>query len=98
MCSDERRITSGAQSYAEEFIFPGGASDNRLYFEPQVQFDPAISEASMMLLFDPQTSGGLLLSVPPEQVEGMLASAAHAGQPLWQVGEVTAGQGLQVLP
>ena len=91
-------FTSGAQSYAEEFIFPGGASDNRLYFEPQVQFDPAISEASMMLLFDPQTSGGLLLSVPPEQVEGMLASAAHAGQPLWQVGEVTAGQGLQVLP
>ncbi|MCU0485461.1 MAG: selenide, water dikinase SelD [Anaerolineales bacterium] len=91
-------LTRGAQKYAEEFIFPGGASDNRLYFEPQVQFDPAISEASMMLLFDPQTSGGLLLSVPPEQVGGMLESAANKGQPLWQVGEVVKGQGIQVLP
>lgn len=91
-------LTRGAQRYADEFIFPGGASDNRLYFEPQVQFDPSISEASMMLLFDPQTSGGLLLSVPANQVEGLLQAAAHTGQPLWQVGEVVAGEGIQVLP
>ena len=91
-------FTRGAQRYADEFIFPGGASDNRLYFEPQVQFDASISEASIMLLFDPQTSGGLLLSVPPKQLEALFEAARHAGQPLWQIGEVVSGQGIQVLP
>jgi selenide,water dikinase len=95
---DRIPFTRGAQRYAEDFIFPGGAADNRLYFGPQVQFDPMISEASMMLLFDPQTSGGLLLSVPAERLDGLLQAAEQAGQPLWHIGEVITGQGIQVLP
>jgi len=38
--------------------------DNRLYYGSQVHFTPQIDEASQMLLFDAQTSGGLLLCVP----------------------------------
>ncbi len=91
-------FTRGAQRYAAEFIFPGGTADNRLYFNPHVQFDPTISEPSIMLLFDSQTSGGLLLSVPAERLEGLLQAAEQAGQPLWTVGEVIEGQGIQVLP
>lgn len=91
-------FTRGALRYAAEFIFPGGAADNRLYFSPHVQFDPAISEPSVMLLFDPQTSGGLLISVPAERLEGLLQAAEQARQPLWTVGEVIEGQGIQVLP
>jgi len=89
---------SGARRYAREFIFPGGASDNRLYFGPEVHFAPEIDEASQMLLFDPQTSGGLLLAVPPAQAEALLAKAAQIEQPLWQIGEVVAGAGIEVLP
>jgi selenide,water dikinase len=78
---------SCARKYADAFVFPGGAADNRLYFGPFTQFDPAISEASQMLLFDPQTSGGLLMAVPPAKLEALLARAAERQQPLWVIGE-----------
>ena len=91
-------FVSCARKYAEQWSFPGGAFDNRLYFGSQVHFDPGIDEANQMLLFDPQTSGGLLLSVPAGQVEPFLAAAAETGQPAWEVGEVHSGSGIRVLP
>jgi selenide,water dikinase len=86
----------GARRYAQDYIFPGGSSDNRLYFGPQITFDPTLEEAEQMLLFDAQTSGGLLLAVPPEKMEALLASAARRGQLLWEIGEVVAGEGIRV--
>jgi selenide,water dikinase len=87
---------SGARKYAEEWTFPGGASDNRLYFGEQVRFAAGIDEASQMLLFDPQTSGGLLLSVPAEKLDALLKRATETGQELWEVGEVIQGSGIEV--
>ena len=89
-------FVAGAHSYAREFIFPGGASDNRLFFGPAVRFDPHIPESDQMLLFDPQTSGGLLLAIPPGQVEALLQRAGELGQPLWVVGEAVEGAGIEV--
>lgn len=89
-------FTRGARRYAEEWIFPGGAFDNRLYFGPQVRFAPHIDEPSQMLLFDPQTSGGLLLAVPPEKLDALLQRAAGLGQILWVIGEAIEGQGIEV--
>lgn len=80
---------SNAWKYANEFIFPGGASDNRLYFSSHVDFAPSISEAAQMLLFDPQTSGGLLLSVPQEKLSRLEQKAREIHQPVWVIGEVT---------
>ncbi len=88
----------GAQRYAQEWIFPGGAFDNRVFFGPHVRFAPEIDEASQMLLFDPQTSGGLLLSVPPSEVGTLFEDAARLGQNLWVVGEVIPGEGIEVIP
>ena len=90
-------FVSGAHAYAREFIFPGGASDNRLFFGPAVHFDPRIPEADQMLLFDPQTSGGLLLAVPPRQLDGLLKKAGEDGQPLWIIGEAVEGAGIEVI-
>lgn len=90
-------FTRGARRYAEEFIFPGGAADNRQFYSPQVRFDSEIDEASQMLLFDPQTSGGLLLSVPAEKMDELMERAVQVGQMLWEVGEVFAGEGIEVL-
>lgn len=87
----------GARRYAAEWIFPGGSSDNRLYFGPHVRFAPGIDEASQMLLFDAQTSGGLLLSVSREKLDALLARAAELGQVLWVIGEVAEGEGIEVL-
>lgn len=43
-----------------------------------------------MLLFDPQTSGGLLFAIAPEMVVPFEMEAAALDLPLWRVGEVTA--------
>lgn len=80
---------SGAKGYADKWLFPGGASDNRLYFEPHVHFSPDLDEVSRMLLFDPQTSGGLLLAIPPTEIEDLKNRAAQLDQPVWEIGEVT---------
>jgi selenide,water dikinase len=87
----------GAPRYAQDYIFPGGSSDNRQFYGSHVQFAPGINEPSQMLLFDAQTSGGLLLCVPPAKLPGLLNSAAERGVVLWEVGEVVEGEGIEVL-
>ena len=89
---------SCARKYAEQWAFPGGAADNNLYFKPRVRFAPEISETEQMMLFDPQTSGGLLMAVPAAKLEAFMARAAAGDQPVWVVGEVLEGTGVEVEP
>jgi len=90
-------ILSGAQRYAREWIFPGGSTDNRSYYGPHVKFAPGIDESSQMLLFDAQTSGGLLLAVPHEKAAPLLAKAEQIGQAFWEVGQVIPGDSIEVM-
>jgi selenide,water dikinase len=87
---------SCARKYAEKGCFAGGAFDNKGYFEAKVGFAEAIDEESQMLLFDPQTSGGLLLGVPQEKLDAFLARAQELGQAVWVVGSVETGSGIRV--
>jgi selenide,water dikinase len=89
-------FVSGARKYAEMFTFPGGASDNRVHFGPQVTFDASIDEASQMLIFDPQTSGGLLMGVPQDRLVAFQARAEEMKQFIRVIGEVRAGSGIEV--
>jgi len=93
---DRIPLVSGARKYAEAYTFPGGATDNRFYFGEHVQFDSRLSENEQMLLFDPQTSGGLLLAVPSEQLAAFLQRAAELHQPAWEIGEVVQGNRIDV--
>jgi selenide, water dikinase len=89
---------SCAKKYAQAWCFPGGAFDNKLYYDHHVLFDPAIPEDEQMLLYDPQTSGGLLLGLPKEKFSEFMAAAQEIGQPAWLVGDVIPGDQIQVVP
>ena len=88
---------NGAKESANDYVFPGGTADNRLYFGLQTTFSACIDEPSQMLLFDAQTSGGLLLAVPQEKISAFLKKAQERDQKMWVIGEVIDGQGIQVL-
>lgn len=87
---------SCARKYAEKGCFAGGAFDNKGFFDAKVEFANSLDEESQMLLFDPQTSGGLLLGVPQERLEAFTARARELGQAAWVVGSVEAGTGIKV--
>ncbi|RPJ23961.1 MAG: selenide, water dikinase SelD, partial [Chloroflexi bacterium] len=90
-------FVSGARKYAEQGIFPGGAFDNKKYFEPNVEFPASMDEPNQMLLFDPQTSGGLLLGVPQAKLDAFLTRSKDLNQPAWIIGEVKPGAGIEII-
>ena len=90
-------LISCARKYAEKGSFPGGAFDNKKYFESKVNFAHSIDEPNQMLLFDPQTSGGLLLGVPKSKLDAFLWRAKETDQQVWLIGEVEAGKGIKVI-
>lgn len=90
-------FVSCARKYADAWTFPGGATDNQVYFEKFIRFHENIDEANRMLLFDPQTSGGLLLSVSESKIANFLSKAKAMKQPAWVIGEVVSGQGIDVV-
>jgi len=87
---------SGARQYAELGTFPSGSRDNARYFGDRVHFDEQVSAAERMLLFDAQTSGGLLLAVPAPKLEDLLRRAEQLHQPAWVIGKAHAGSGIEV--
>jgi len=59
---------------------PAGARENLAYQRSRVHFPPGLSPEEELLLADPQTSGGLLLFVPPEREADLAARLAAAGE------------------
>jgi len=93
---DKIPFTAGARKYAENGCFAGGAFDNKAHFESQVKFADSIDEANQMLLFDPQTSGGLLVSIPQEKLDSFVERAREIKQPAWVIGHVKTGSGIHI--
>jgi selenide,water dikinase len=57
---------------------PGGLKSNRDAFGPSTDGTAALDEARRAILFDPQTSGGLLVALPAEEADGLLAELPEA--------------------
>jgi selenide,water dikinase len=85
---DRVPFITGAQIYADAWIFPGGSINNRLAYEKGVHFADGTPEAVQMLLFDAQTSGGLLIALPAAQRAAFAAAMETRGAPWWEVGVV----------
>jgi selenide,water dikinase len=90
-------LLPGALDYASRGIVTGGADRNRSYLADKVTVSEAIPEPLQHVLFDPQTSGGLLFAVPPDKARDVEARFAAAGLPVWRVGEVVEGAGVTVV-
>ena len=78
----------GALECIRAKFIPGGLNANRDFCECMVEYGEGISEERRSLLFDPQTAGGLLLSVSPEQTPELIAALRQAGVAANEIGEV----------
>ena len=75
----------------------GGMKTNKDHFAPGMDYCSEIPEAVRDLLFDPQTSGGLLISVSAEAADKVAASLKNAGIPAHFIGVVKAATGKKLL-
>ncbi len=90
----------GVARYAAEGRFPGGANRNREYYEtlPEagVTFADDVAPDIQRLLFNPETSGGLLLAVAADRGDALLEAFAAAGHGIWEIGTARDGRGIVV--
>ncbi|MCG2767596.1 MAG: AIR synthase-related protein [Anaerolineae bacterium] len=82
------RFYPGVKEYAREWLFPAGANRNQQAFGPHIEFAP---------LFTPETSGGLLISVPEFEAQGLLHRLEEGGNMGWIIGEVAEEEGIEVV-
>jgi selenide,water dikinase len=87
----------GAKRLGEDWTYPGGAFDNKLFYGPHVSFPPVMEEWEQVLCFGPETSGGLLMAFDPQDAERALQDARAQGVDLWPIGRVVAGDSIQVI-
>jgi selenide, water dikinase len=78
----------GARECVRAGYVPGGLKSNREFAESVVQFRSAADEITRTLLFDPQTAGGLLLSMSASVSDQFLAALHKRGGAATLVGEV----------
>jgi selenide,water dikinase len=93
---DRLPFLDGATRYADEWLFPAGTCHNEACFGRHVTFADDIPDELRQLLFTPETSGGLLV-VAPDRADALAAAYAAADQPLWIVGDVLPGEGIEVV-
>lgn len=79
-------VIKGALHYAEEFLLTAAAQRNRNHVADNVDFSENITFAMEELLFDPQTSGGLLFAVKKEDALPFLKELKNEGLPAAIVG------------
>jgi len=72
--SENIPVFPDAMEYARLGLIPGGAHSNRQFFSCRVDVDPRVSSLLIDLLYDPQTSGGLLISLPSGEAERLVAT------------------------
>ncbi len=87
--SDKIPIIEGAKEFASGGIIPMGMYSNKNHIEDDVHVDEDVEEVMQDLLYDPQTSGGLLVAIEKDDVEKALESlSANTDNEFAVVGKV----------
>lgn len=84
-------VYDGFDEMTRAGVSTGGTEKNRAAVVEALDDRLGLDEAQQELLFDPQTSGGLLICVPEERAEGLLAELRASDHPAAEVGEVIDG-------
>jgi selenide,water dikinase len=96
-------LLPGALALAEQGSFSGGMGRNRRHVEEvfgrggRLHIDAAVPEALVNLLCESETSGGLLFGVDPDRAAAVREGFARRGEPVWEIGVVTAESRLAVV-
>ena len=85
----------GAREQAAAGVRTGGDRRNREFAGPHVEAD-GVPEDVLALAYDPQTSGGLLVSVPADRVPVLQAELESRKVSTWRVGRVVEGAGVSL--
>jgi selenide,water dikinase len=86
--SSQIAFLPGALDYAAEGLLPGGLKRNIEFISCCVEFAASVSEPVRNLMYDPQTSGGLLLSVAPTTAPSLIRDLERRGVLCQQIGAV----------
>ena len=82
-------VIAEALEFASMGLIPGGAHKNREFREEMIAFAKTVPRALQDVLFDPQTSGGLLISVSENQADALVATLKDQGiGDAAQIGEI----------
>jgi len=84
-------LLEGALDCVRASHIPGGLNANREFAECVVGYDDGIPDEIKTLLFDPQTAGGLLISVRTDHAAELTKGLRNAGVPIAEIGEVLSG-------
>lgn len=89
---DSVPLLPGAERLARSGVSFGGLRRNASFYEGFLETPDRLEEWKGAVLFDPQTSGGLLAAVDPSALAAIIDVFERAGVPLWRIGEALAGR------
>lgn len=98
IAADRVPLLPGALDYARERFTPGGLERNRAYLLAggYVRLADDLAQERVALLFDPQTSGGLLVALQDADARELRRRLDAAGEPCWEIGVAVEGEGIVV--
>ena len=88
--ADAVPLIEGAIDCVRAGYIPGGLKANRDFAECMVEYSGVVSDERRTLLFDPQTAGGLLISLPAAEADRLVSELGGAGMPAARIGEIEA--------
>jgi selenide,water dikinase len=94
---DEVPVWERAVPLASDGIYPGGLKNNREYLGEKVTSE-GVGQDELLPLYDPQTSGGLLVALPEERAPALVRALEGRGTLAAVVGEVVEDQKIRVIP
>jgi selenide,water dikinase len=100
LSTDRVPLLEGTRELVRAGAVAGGTRRNMAYVEPWVDAADGVTEDDFILLADAQTSGGLLISCPPDRLGALRRELDERGEPCSEIGTVRAGKAgsIRVVP